>query len=243
MIPFLKNIKIEIPPGKEGKYPFNIPAIKGGLELKLSSFITFVAGENGSGKSTLLEALADKIGFNPEGGSRNSNYAYQYTETELAWAMKLGWMPKVTTGFFMRAESFFNYASYLDELAKDDGRTFNTYGGKSLHEQSHGESFLSLFTNHFEKGIFILDEPEAALSPQRLLVFMGILHRMAKSGDAQFIIATHSPILLTLPGAVIYQLDENGISQVNYDETSHFRLTKAFLNDPDHYLRLLLEEK
>ena len=242
MIPFLKSIQIEVPSGKEGRYPFNIPSIKGGLELKLNSFITFLVGENGSGKSTLLEALADKIGFNPEGGSRNSNYAYQYTETELAWAMKLAWMPKVTTGFFMRAESFFNYASYLDELAKEDGRAFNTYGGKSLHEQSHGESFLSLFTNHFEKGIFILDEPEAALSPQRMLVFMGILHRMAKSGDAQFIIATHSPILLTLPGAVIYQLDENGISRVTYEETSHFRMTKAFLNDPDRYLRFLLEE-
>ncbi len=139
----------------------------------------------------------------------------------------------------MRAESFFNFASYIDELAVDDPRILKAYGGKSLHEQSHGESFLALFNNQFEAGIYLLDEPEAALSPARVLAFMSIIHELDKSGRAQFIIATHSPMLICYPGATIYQFGEDGVHETAYEDTEHFYLTKGFLNNPDLYLRHL----
>jgi predicted ATPase len=157
--------------------------------------------------------------------------------------MRLSWFPvRISEGFFMRAESFYNFASYVDELA--EVKTFNMdyYGGKSLHQQSHGESFLALFSNRFKKGIYILDEPEAALSPSRQLTFMSIIHALEKSGKAQFLIATHSPMLLCYPGATILSLSENGIEEVSYQDTEHFQLTKQFLNNPDAYLKHLLEE-
>ena len=130
--------------------------------------MTFFVGENGSGKSTLLEAVADVLGFNPEGGGRDHQDRDERDDRDdLASALKLSWLPKVTDGFFMRAESFFNFASYLDQVS-----TLERYGGRSLHEQSHGESFLALFANRFDRGIYLLDEPEAALSPQRQLAFL-----------------------------------------------------------------------
>jgi predicted ATPase len=147
----------------------------------------------------------------------------------------LAWTPKVTQGFFLRAESFFNFASYIDDLSLQ-----GAYGGKSLHGQSHGESFLSLFASRFRNGIFILDEPEAALSPQRQLTFLRIIHDLEAQGRSQLIIATHSPILLSYPTATIYSFDGDEISKVAAEDTEHVRLTRDFLNAPDRYLRRLL---
>lgn len=193
------------------------------------SNVTFFVGENGSGKSTLLEGIAEQCGFNLRGGNRNHNpntgYRFEGYESALARGLKLSWTPRrISEGFFMRAESFFNFASYIDELAVDSPRILQAYGGRSLHEQSHGESFLSLFNNQFESGIYILDEPEAALSRARVLAFMAVINELEQSGRAQFLIAIHSPILICYPGATIYQFDESGIN-----ETSYMKIPSTFL--------------
>lgn len=244
-MPFLSHISH--PPPSEG-YLQNIPSLKNGLQLRLNTNVTFFVGENGSGKSTLLEAIAEQCGFSLRGGSHNHNlntgWRFEGYESPLARELKLAWTPKrITDGFFMRAESFFNFASYIDELAVDDNRILKAYGGRSLHEQSHGESFLSLFSNQFENGVYILDEPEAALSPARILAFMAVISELEKKGRAQFIIATHSPILICYPGAAIYQFDEDGIHETTYQQTEHFTLTKSFLDNPGLFLRHLMDDE
>jgi predicted ATPase len=224
------------------EYPFNLDIFKDGLNLSFSKNVSFFVGENGTGKSTLIEAIAEQCGFNLSGGNRNHIYDFHETESKLANYLKLSWEMKVNHGFFMRAESFFNFATYVDQVAKEDRRILDAYGGKSLHEQSHGESFFSLFYNQFQNGIYILDEPEAALSPQRQLAFLSIIHELEQSGKAQFIIATHSPILLAYPKATIYSLDEGLIHEVSYRETEHYKLTKQFLESPEQYFRYLFTE-
>jgi len=169
--PFLRRIAMLPDKIDLSRHPFNIPALGDGLDLELRSNVTFLVGENGSGKSTLLEAVAKCSGFNPEGGGRDHHFQTRADSVDLASALRLSWLPKVTDGFFMRAESFYNFATYLDQVS-----TLQRYGGLSLHEQSHGESFLALFVNRFDRGIYILDEPEAALSPQRQLSFLKIIH-------------------------------------------------------------------
>jgi len=241
-MPFLKNVRT-VNNIKKNNYPFTIPALSQGLNMDFTSNVTFLVGENGSGKSTILEAIATQCGFNLSGGSRNHTYQTQETESSLSAVIKLSWLPKVTNGFFMRAESFFNFATYIDQLAADDPTILGGYGGKSLHQQSHGESFLALFSNRFNKGLYILDEPEAALSPQRQLSFMAIMHNLESSGKAQFLIATHSPILLCYPKAVIYSLDDSNIHKVSYQETEHYKLTKAFLESPDRFLQYLFSNE
>ena len=198
------------------RYPFNIRAFSRGIDLGIRSNVTFFVGENGSGKSTLLEAIAECCGFNPEGGNRDHHFATFGDRSELAKALRLSWMPKVTEGFFLRAESFYNFATYIEQVSNP-----RAYGGKSLHEQSHGESFMALFANRFEQGIYILDEPEAALSPQRQLSFLEIIHDLATPGHAQFIIATHSPIILSYPGAVLLSLDGESIDSDARREERH----------------------
>jgi predicted ATPase len=215
-------------------FPFDIRAFSHGIDLTFRSKVTLFVGENGSGKSTLLEALAECCGFNPEGGSRDHHRATFADRSALAQALRLSWRPKVTDGFFMRAESFYNFASYIQEVS-----TMLAYGGKSLHEQSHGESFMALFANRFEQGIYILDEPEAALSPQRQLSFLKVIHDLATPGHAQFLIATHSPIILSYPGAVLYDLDGDTIQEIAYRETKHFLLTRDFLNAPERFFKHL----
>jgi predicted ATPase len=225
-------------------YPFTVPAIRGLNTLEFQSQVTFFVGENGSGKSTLLEAIAYQCGFNTAGGGRNNVHDVDSSNSALGEHIRLSWLPKVTQGFFLRAESFYHFASHLDQLAKDDP-TFNYqgYGGKSLHHQSHGESFLSLFINRFGgKGIYLLDEPEAALSPARQLAFMRIIHQLAKNGEAQFIIATHSPILLGYPNATLFSFDSNSIQSISYQETEHFQITKEFLTRTDRFLHELFRE-
>ena len=217
-------------------FPFSLPIIQNWQPLELTTPITFFVGENGSGKSTLLEALAECCGFNPEGGNRDHHRATFADRSPLAQALRLSWLPKVTEGFFMRAESFYNFATYIEEVSD-----LRAYGGKSLHEQSHGESFISLFANRFEQGIYILDEPEAALSPQRQLSFLRIIHDLTTPGHAQFFIATHSPIILSYPGAVLFSLDGDTIKEINYQETKHFIITRDFLNSPERFFKHLFD--
>lgn len=231
--PFLRRV-VTLPEKVTSEYPFNVPAFSGGIDLHLRTNVTFFVGENGSGKSTLLEGLAECCGFNPEGGNRDHHRETFAERSRFAQALRLSWLPKVTEGFFLRAESFYNFASFIDRVSD-----LRAYGGKPLHEQSHGESFLALFANRFEHGLYILDEPEAALSPQRQLSFLRIIYELEKPGHAQFLIATHSPIILSYPGAVLYTLDANGIRETAYADTDHFRITRDFLNGPERYLKHL----
>lgn len=236
--PYLRGIRSDPERMAGSDFPFSIPAFRRGIALDLPTPVTFFVGENGSGKSTLLEAIAEICGFNPEGGSRDHYREAREDRSPLAQALRLSWMPKMTEGFFMRAESFYNFASYLDGVSD-----LRAYGGKSLHQQSHGESFLALFQNRFEHGLYILDEPEAALSPQRQLAFLRIIHQLVAPRHAQFLIATHSPILLAYPGATLYQFEQDGIREVAYRETDHYLVTKEFLNAPERMLRHLFSDE
>jgi predicted ATPase len=218
-------------------YPFCLPAVKELGTLKLHPKVTFIMGENGSGKSTLLEAITTSWGFNPEGGTKNFNFGTRRSHSELHESLTLvRGIKRAKDGFFLRAESFFNVATEIDALGVAD-----SYGGRSLHEQSHGESFFALMTNRFGgNGLYILDEPEAALSPSRQLAMLVRMHELIGK-NSQFIIATHSPILMAYPDADIYQIDESGLVRTAYEETEHFLVTKAFLGNPGRQLALLLE--
>lgn len=202
--------------------------------LCFDSNITFFVGENGTGKSTLLEAIAVAYGFNPEGGTKNFNFSTCQTHSDLWKYLKLIKKNFAKDGFFLRAESLYNAATYIDEV----GATFN-YGDVSLHNQSHGESFLSIIKNRFSgNGIYILDEPEAALSPMRILTLISEINLLVRQ-NSQFIIATHSPILMTFPGAQILEFSQNGIKRVNYKDTEHYQVTKQFLENPEKILYYL----
>lgn len=235
--PFLTQIALREDRVTPGIYPFNLPVLRNGLDLRLSTPVTFLIGENGSGKSTLLEALAWSAGFASQGGNRDHRYSEEEDGRALGRALWLSWRQKVAGGFFMRAETFFNFASYLDAV----GSTFRAYGGQSLHGQSHGEAFLAVFQNRFEDGLYLLDEPEAALSPQRQLAFLAILHDLTRTGLAQFIIATHSPILLAFPGATILSLDGDRPTPIAYQDTEHYLVTRDFLQAPERFFRHLFE--
>jgi len=215
-------------------YPFSLPAVQGLDGLPLSA-VTYFVGENGSGKSTILEAIAVASGFNAEGGTVNFNFATRRSESSLHRCLRLARTHRPKTGFFLRAESFFHVATEIERVGAGD-----SYGERSLHEQSHGESFLSLIQNRFgPSGLYILDEPEAALSPSRQLSLLIRMHELVLQGS-QFIVATHAPIVLAYPGARIYQLDDHGISPVRYDQTEQVSLTRDFLNDRERFLRRLL---
>jgi predicted ATPase len=232
--PFLRRITLLEERSDRSRHPFNVPAFKHGIDIALEKNVTFFVGENGSGKSTLLEAIARSVGFGEQGGNRDQGIHHDDDEPPgLAEALRLSWKPKMTDGFFMRAESFFNFASYVDR------GNLTRYGGVPLHEQSHGESFLALFANRLQRGIFILDEPEAALSPQRQLAFLKIIHRLDTSGRAQFLIASHSPILLAYPFATLLDLDGDSIAPVAYQQTAHYRITREFLEAPERYFKHL----
>ncbi|MGM0890094.1 MAG: AAA family ATPase [Bacillota bacterium] len=218
------------------KKPFLKPIISKMDTIHFSNNVTFFVGENGSGKSTILEAIAYQCGFNTAGGGRNNTYYVESAESELGDCLRLSWLPKVTNGFFMRAESFYNFATHVDNIGSQ-----KYYGGRSLHAQSHGEAFLSLFNNRFRnKGIFLLDEPEAALSPLRQLSFLRIIHNL--SVHSQFIIATHSPILLGYPEAQIFNFDKEPISEILYEESDHYQITRRFLENRKTYLKELFDE-
>lgn len=215
-------------------YPFSIPAIRSMEEIEFSSGVNFFVGENGSGKSTLLEAIASQCNFNPAGGGRNNSYEVHASGSSLAGHIRLAWMPKLTNGFFLRAESFYHFASHVDDV---DDTGFRSYGGRSLHQQSHGESFLSLFLHRFGgRAIYLLDEPEAALSPSRQLSFLRLLYDLSGKDRAQFIIATHSPILLAYPGSLILSFDDGKIEPIDYEMTDHYQITKYFLQHREKVL-------
>jgi predicted ATPase len=238
--PFLTHLSLREDRIQRGVHPFTIPLLeRQDFELNFTTPVTFLVGENGSGKSTLLEALAWALGFNSQGGNRDNSYAEGADGHPLGRALHLSWRQRVTDGFFLRAETFFNFATFLEEA----GSSFLAYGGRSLHQQSHGEAFLALFENRVEDGMYLLDEPEAALSPGRQLTFLSILHQLASMKVAQFVIATHSPILLTLPGATVLSIEEGRLREVSYRDTEHYQLTRDFLNAPERYHRHLFRSE
>jgi predicted ATPase len=225
-------------------YPFCLPAIRKLERIEFHPKVTFIIGENGSGKSTLLEAIAVNWGFNPEGGSRNFRFSTRASHSRLSDFLRVAKShrrPK--DGFFLRAESFFNVATEIERLDEDVGGPpiINAYGGRSLHEQSHGESFLVLLNERFRgDALYLLDEPEAALSPTRQMAALRRVHELVGDGS-QFIIATHSPILMSYPNARILLVDEEGIRPVAYTDTEHFLVARAFLNDHQKAINRLLE--
>mgnify|MGYP005816860113 FL=1 len=236
-------------PVPEDSYLSALPAVRalGDREhpLLFPADVTFLVGENGTGKSTLLEAIAVACGFNAEGGTRNFDFSTRDTHSPLHEYLTVGRTAYPRDGFFLRAESFYNVATNIDEMdeAIPGPRLIDSYGGVSLHKQSHGESFLALVEHRFGgNGLYLLDEPEAALSPSRLLTLLVHIHHLV-GHSSQFVIATHSPILMAYPGACIYQLSEDGIGQVAYRDTEHYQLTRRFLEAPERMLELLFREE
>lgn len=244
---YISNVRITTPVDADS-YLVNLPAIRCLSRLDQLTFdapVTFFVGENGTGKSTLLEAMAVSYGFNPEGGTRNFSFSTQDSHSALYEHIQLGRGDYPKDGYFLRAESFYNLASNIDELDQYPDRSrhiIDSYGGVSLHEQSHGESFLALIHNRFAaQGLYLLDEPEAALSPSHIMTLIAELHALVQQGS-QFIIATHSPMLITYPYAKILEFSVSGIREVSYKDTEHYQLTRRFLEQPERYLSYLLEE-
>jgi predicted ATPase len=236
---FLRWVELVDADADRSGYPFTLPVVaglRGAGRLDLDPAVTFLTGDNGTGKSTLIEAIAVAAGFNPEGGSTNFRFSTRPTESDLGKYLRLvRGVEKPHTGYFLRAESFYNVATEIDRLGVAAG-----YGGHSLHERSHGESFLDLATHRFRgQGLYLLDEPEAALSVYGCLAMLLRIRDLADAGS-QFVVATHSPILLAVPHARILQIDAGGtISQVGYDEAQPVELTRSFLADPQRYLHHL----
>jgi predicted ATPase len=237
---------LNLQPAPHHDYPFNVPAIQSLRALTFAdSRLTFFTGENGSGKSTLLEAIALHYGLSLEGGNRNFAFDAEIAQGDtypLARALKLTFRgPRTGEGFFFRAETLFNLATKIDDLSLNANQGF---GDRSLHARSHGEAFMAVLDYKFRRsGLFLLDEPEAALSPQRQLSFLILVHQTLRDyPDAQFIISTHSPILLALPNAQILHFDDTGIHPIAYEDTPAFQITRRFLASPETMLQRLLAE-
>ncbi len=227
------------------RYPFNLPAVRHLDVLEFHPKVTFLVGENGSGKSTLVEALAVAWGFNAEGGSKNFNFSTRTSHSDLhRFVRPVRGVKRARDGFFLRAESYFNVGTQIEALDEEPGGPpiIASFGGVSLHEQSHGESFFALLDNRLGgEGMYIFDEPEAALSPNRQLSFLARMHELVRK-RSQFIIATHSPIILGYPDAWIYRVSEHGLERVEYEDTEHFQITRGFLNRRETFLKMLLSE-
>jgi predicted ATPase len=223
-------------------FPFDVPAVASVEDLKLDTPVTLLAGDNGTGKSTLVEAIAEAVGFAPEGGElERLGELPAVPRAVLGGALEpvLDRWSRPRTGYFLRAESFFNVAQFVDQRGTFSP-DLSLYGDVPLHEQSHGQSFLALAANRFGgESLYILDEPEAALSVTGELALLAVVTRAARAG-AQFVIATHSPILLACPGARIYELDERGLAPCEYDDLDAVRLIRGFLDAPERYLRAAL---
>lgn len=245
--PFIRALALTRPVAQDS-YIADLPAVRwlqAAGALPFPCAVTLFCGENGAGKSTLLEALAVAAGFNAEGGSRNYRFSTAATHSPLCESVSVQRQAYERDGFFLRAESFYNAATYLQQLDEQPAAApplADSYGGRSLHEHSHGESFMALVEHRFGgQGLYVLDEPEAALSPARQLELMAHIDRLVKGGS-QFIIATHSPILLGYPEACIYEFSQAGIHRVAWKDTLHYRLTRRFLEQPEALLSELFEE-
>lgn len=240
---FLRSIELKRNAVKSfSEYPYSLPIIKNLSSLAFHPKVTFIVGENGSGKSTILEAIAVACGFNPEGGTINFNFSSRDTHSKLYNYIRLvRGVRKPKDGFFLRAESFYNLATNIDELDRESPGLIFSYGGKSLHKQSHGESFFSVFMNRFGgNGLYILDEPESALSPARQMSMISRIHELVKL-NSQFIIATHSPIIMAYPEATIYEIKEK-IEVVKYEETENYQIMKSFINNKNRMLDILIDD-
>ncbi len=233
-------------PLPERNYLTQLPVVKhlSDRGIEFHKQVTFFVGENGSGKSTLIEALAISQGFNPEGGTKNFRFSTENSHSDLCDYIRVArGVVYPRDGFFLRAESFYNVASSIDQMDREPGcgnLLIDSYGGISLHRQSHGESFLALAEHRFSgRGLYILDEPEAALSPRGLIRLMQRMDELVQM-DSQFIIATHSPMLLTFPDAEVYQIREDGITSVRFQDTEHYRTTVRFLQNPESAIEDIL---
>lgn len=238
---FLHSVRLDGGAAPDAPYHFTVPAIRQlrEQELLFHPKVTFLVGENGSGKSTLIESLAEKLGFSMDGGTRSTNMAQHVYRSPLSPALTLTRTHlRPMDGFFLRAESYYNFATLLDE--ENDGTW--SYGGKSLHDQSHGEAFLATLNHRLGgNGVYLFDEPESALSPQRQLSLLARMHDLA--GEfSQFVIATHSPILMAYPEAWIYQFGPDGFERVEYEDTDHFQITRLFLQDRHTMMKRLFAD-
>lgn len=243
---YVNTVQLNAPDGIPDDYPFDIACIRNFEKLSFHPKVTYLIGENGMGKSTLLEAIAVALGFNAEGGSKNFKFNTQPSHSILHNYLRISkGVHRMKDGFFLRGESFYNVASEINDLDKEGGsggRIIDFYGGKSLHYQSHGESFWSLFMYRFGGcGLYILDEPESALSITRQMAMLTQMDKLVNK-KSQFIIATHSPIVLAYPDATIYQMTPEGIDKVKYKETDAYRLYKGFLENPEQMTSILLDE-
>jgi len=246
--PFLVEVRLlrdKVPSWDQ--YPFDLPVTRSLETIAFHPRVTFFIGENGTGKSTLLEAMAVGLRFNPEGGSRNFRFSTRASHSQLDRFLRLSRSARrMRDGFFFRAESYYNLATEIEKLDAEEAAgppIIGAYGGRSLHEQSHGQSFLALFSHRLRgDGLYLVDEPEAALSPNRQLALLSIIHDLVGKGS-QFIIATHSPLIMVYPNAWIYLLLDDKIERVEYTDTEHFALTRAFLNDHRRMLRRLLDDE
>ncbi len=244
--PYLKRVWLDVDKVPEARpYPFSLPFLGEDFDLAFDRSITIIVGENGTGKSTLLEAIADLAGFDQAGGGKgyrpvDHSRALETTGAALAKALRASWLPKLTNGWFFRAESFFTVARYLDEAAREP------LGGPppDYLSHSHGEGFLRFFEERCHRqGLFIFDEPEAALSPSRQVEFLKLLRRIEQSGIVQVIMATHAPMLMAYPEAQLLQLTRGGLAPVSVEDTDHFRLMREFWADPEGFVAERLEEE
>ncbi|MBB6430984.1 AAA family ATPase [Algisphaera agarilytica] len=245
--PYLHQVVLRDPDFQIGDaFPFNLPWLTQ-LPIAFDGPVTFLVGENGSGKSTLIEAIADLSDLPVSGGGRNEAQSNHGPEDRsmLSSSLLPSFTQKPTDGFFLRAEFGAHFASLLDERAADPefGRiAYERYGGRSLHTRSHGEAFLEILQSQINSGLILMDEPESALSPQRQLVLLALMHDRARSGLSQFIIATHSPILLTYPNATIYSFDDGRLEKTTLEDTAHYQITRGILEQPERYWRHLRED-
>lgn len=241
---YIKEIRLKKEIYKEESYIKNLSVISNLDSLPLSSNVTFFVGENGSGKSTLLEAIAVNSGFNAEGGTKNFNFSSMETHSDLyKYITVVKSVKRPKDGFFLRAESFYNVATEIERLDLEGGGPpiIDSYGGTSLHKMSHGESFITLMTNRFGgNGVYILDEPEAALSPLKQMSMLTVINELVKK-NSQFIIATHSPILMAYPDADIFVIEDNGIMKTTYKKTDNYMITRKFLENPEKMMHYLFE--